>query len=199
MEKDKTIVELENAYVLYYNDRNSEYGEALAIDILDHPSDPNGHDNILNEWLIANGDERGTASIEVKTPKYTDKAYKPFYFKINNQTKIIDLDGKRVSKDELDRDVRVGLVARAVPYDNDYGTGIKRVLETIVVYEPKHKTQTNLARIKKMREEREKLEKESDSRETPQSANGSEAKVDNAKPDTSKTQDNKLNLDEVPF
>ena len=157
MEEYDTILELDNAYVLGYYDKSSgKYGEALSIDVLDDPSNPDGDLYKVDKWLRDNGDEYGTSNLHVKTEEHTDKDYMPFYFKITTQTKVVDLDGKKLSKDELARGANVGLVARAVPYEYEGRSGIMRLLETIVVYEPKHKTQTNLEHIKRMRAERMK-------------------------------------------
>lgn len=154
MENNNDILELDNAYVLSYFDKNSKYGEALSIDIFDDPNNPESDENKIDTWLKHNGDERGTNGTKVLTDKYTDNKYIPFYFKITAQTKIIDLDGKKVSKDELVKGARVGLVARAVPYEYEGRSGISRPLEMIVVYEPKNRTQTNLEHIAKMRADR---------------------------------------------
>ena len=148
------ILELDDAYVLNYYDKNGKYGEALAIDAFSDPNDPEGVENKIDKWLKDNGDEHGTSKLEVRTEKYSGKDYIAFYFKITTQTKIVDLDGKKLSKDELVRGANVGLVARAVPYEYEGRSGIMRLLETVVVYEPKRRTQTNLDRIRKMREER---------------------------------------------
>ncbi len=154
MKNYNDILELDDAYVLSYFDKNSKYGEALSIDIFDDPNNPESAENKIDTWLKHNGDERGTSSTKVLTDKYTGEEHMPFYFKITSQTKIIDLDGKKVSKDELVKGTRVGLVARAVPYEYEGRSGISRPLEMVVVYEPKNRTQTNLEHIVKMREAR---------------------------------------------
>lgn len=166
MENNNDILELDDAYVLSYYDRNSKYGEALSIDILDDPNDPESDGNKIDTWLKHNGDERGTSGTRVVPDKYTGNDYMPFYFKITAQTKIIDLDGKKVSKDELVKGARVGLVARAVPYEYEGRSGISRPLEMIVVYEPKNRTQTNLEHIAKMRADRLARERKAESSET---------------------------------
>lgn len=157
------ILELDNAYVLNYFDRSSKYGEALSIDIFDDPNNPESDECKIDTWLKHNGDERGTSDTKVLTDKYDGTYYMPFYFKITPQTKIVDLNGKKVLKDELVRGTRVGLVARAVPYEYEGHSGISRPLEMIVVYEPKNRTQTNLEHIAKMREARLTKEKASNS------------------------------------
>ena len=100
MEEYDTTLELDNAYVLGYYDKSSgKYGEAVSIDIFDNPNDPEGILYKVDKWLRDNGDECGTNNIQVKTEKHTDKDYMPFYFKITTQTKVVDLDGKKLSKE----------------------------------------------------------------------------------------------------
>lgn len=199
MENNNDILELDDAYVLSYFDKNSKYGEALSIDILDDPNDPESDENKIDTWLKHNGDERGTNGTKVLTDKYTGNDYMPFYFKITTQTKIIDLDGKKVSKDELVKGARVGLVARAVPYEYEGRSGISRPLEMIVVYEPKNRTQTNLEHIAKMRADRLAKENKVESGEATadEPSTNSEEKPSNntANPPA----DPEVDLGEIPF
>ena len=199
MENNNDILELDDAYVLSYFDKNSKYGEALSIDILDDPNDPESDGNKIDTWLKHNGDERGTSGTKVLTDKYTSNDYMPFYFKITAQTKIIDLDGKKVSKDELVKGARVGLVARAVPYEYEGRSGISRPLEMIVVYEPKNRTQTNLEHIAKMRADRLAKENKAESGEATadEPSTNSEEKPSNntANPPA----DPEVDLSRIPF
>lgn len=199
MENNNDILELDDAYVLSYFDKNSKYGEALSIDILDDPNDPESDENKIDTWLKHNGDERGTNGTKVLTDKYTGNDYMPFYFKITTQTKIIDLDGKKVSKDELVKGARVGLVARAVPYEYEGRSGISRPLEMIVVYEPKNRTQTNLEHIAKMRADRLAKENKAESGEVTadEPSTNSEEKPSNntANPPA----DPEVDLSRIPF
>ena len=203
MKNNTDILELDDAYVLNYHDKNSRYGEALSIDILDDPSNPESNENKIDTWLKQNGDERGTSSAKVLTDKYTDKDYIPFYFKITLQTKIVDLNGKKVSKDELVKGTNIGLVARAVPYEYEGRSGVMRLLETIVVYEPKYRTKTNLEHIKRMREER--MNKNNALKSSKNDNIGEAEPIDNKEADekseaqTNATSDSMLSPDEIPF
>ena len=192
------ILELDNAYVLNYFDRGSKYGEALSIDIFDNPYDPESTSCKIDAWLNQNGDERGVNDTKTLTDKYTGVYYMPFYFKITPQTKIVDLNGKKVLKDELVKGTRIGLVARAVPYEYEGHSGISRPLEMVVVYEPKNRTQTNLEHITKMREARLAKEKANDSEtvaEKPSADVEKEPSSDTASPLTS----SEVDLSRIPF
>ncbi|MBR3236313.1 hypothetical protein IKF92_01340 [Candidatus Saccharibacteria bacterium] len=199
MENNNDILELDDAYVLSYYDRNSKYGEALSIDILDDPNDPESDGNKIDTWLKHNGDERGTNGTKVLTDKYTGNDYMPFYFKITAQTKIIDLDGKKVSKDELVKGAGVGLVARAVPYEYEGRSGISRPLEMIVVYEPKNRTQTNLEHITKMRADRLARERKAESSETTTDKPSADSEEKPSSDTTNPPADPEVDLSRIPF
>lgn len=197
MENDKTILELDDEYVLYYNEKSNNHGESLSINIFDDPNEPESTSNKINEWLEKNGGTFSESEKKVYTEKYSNMDYTPFYFKITSQTKIIDLDGKRVSKDELVKHTNIGLVARAVPYEYDGRSGVTRLLETVVVYEPKHRTRTNLEHITKMREAR-LAQKANDSEivaEKPSADVEKEPSSDAASPLTSP----EVDLSRIPF
>ena len=199
MENNNDILELDNAYVLSYFDKNSKYGEALSIDILDDPNDPEGVENKIDTWLKHNGDERGTSGTKVLTDKYTGGEYMPFYFKITSQTKIIDLNGKKLSKDELVRGAKAGLIARAVPYKYEGRSGISRLLEMIVVYEPKNRTQTNLEHIVKMRADRLAKERKSESSETTTDASSADVEEKPSSDTANPSTDTEVDLSRIPF
>lgn len=199
MENNNDILELDDAYVLSYFDKNSKYGEALSIDIFDDPNNPESDENKIDTWLKHNGDERGTNGTKVLTDKYTDNKYIPFYFKITAQTKIIDLDGKKVSKDELVKGARVGLVARAVPYEYEGRSGISRPLEMIVVYEPKNRTQTNLEHIAKLRANRLAKERKAESSETTTDKPSADIEEKPSSDTANPPADPEVDLGEIPF
>lgn len=166
MENNKTILELDDEYVLYYNEKSNNHGESLSINIFDDTNDPESTSNKINEWLENNGGSFSDSEKKVNFEKYSDLTYTPFYFKITSQTEIIDLDGERVSKDELVKGTNVGFVARAVPYEYEGRSGVTRLLETVVVYEPNHRTQTNLEHLVKMRANRLAKERKAEISET---------------------------------
>ncbi len=197
MENDKTILELDDEYVLYYNEKNSNHGESLVIDILDDQSKPESSEDIISKWLTDNGGAFSESEKKVYTEKYSNMDYTPFYFKITSQTKIIDLDGKSVSKDELVKHTNIGLVARAVPYEYNGRSGVTRLLETVVVYEPKHRTQTNLEHITKKREARLAQKANDDEAATEKPADNVEEKPSNNT--TNSATDTEVDLSRIPF
>ncbi len=203
MENDETILELDNEYVLYYNEKSNNHGESLSINIFDDPSDPESSEYKIGEWLAKNGGNFSDSETKVNHEKHSNLTYTPFYFKITSQTKIIDLDGQRLAKEELVKGTNIGLVARAVPYEYEGRSGVMRLLETIVVYEPKHRTKTNLEHIRQMREKR--LSKDNalensknDSAEEAEHITNKEAD-EKSEPQTNATSDGMLSPDEIPF
>lgn len=197
METKDTLV-LDNEHVLAYYDKASQYGEALAIGVTEESDDPNGSWHKIRKWLADNGDTITMGKIKEKsTQSLNNKDVKPFYFKITSQTKILDLDNKRLAKEELASGINIGLVARAVPYKNDFGSGIMRILETIIVFEPQHRTKKNVDAIKNAREERKRREGGNIVDEDSQLTVATEQSNKNAQP--SQLGFEGIDMDNIPF
>lgn len=200
MENDETILELDNEYVLYHNEKSNYHGESLSINIFDGPSNPESSGYKIGEWLAKNGGSFSDSETKINYEKYSNLTYTPFYFKITSRTRIIDLDGKRLSKDELIKGTNIGLVARAVPYEYEERSGVMRLLETIVVYEPKRRTQTNLEHIKRMRAERTYKSDVLENGNTKEAKPITDKEADKkSEPQTNANSNDMLSLDEIPF
>ena len=164
--EDKSLLILDNERVLYYNDSKSRYGASVAIDIFG-PDDPLGSGERIRKWYAENNIGDGYPKTKPREMRNTNMTVEPCYFRISSWTKIIDLDGHKLTEDELRPGVKIGLVAKACPYNNIYGQGTTYSLEQIIVYEPKFANVDYLkqfkqksAKIEKLRAEREEAEKE---------------------------------------
>lgn len=182
--KDETILIIDDAPCNYYNDGKNGNGESIAIDVLG--ADELKHD--IEEWYEKNGVGSGS-------PVYYFKDYKTItiescFFKMTPYTKIVDINGRSLSTNYLDRNSRVSLVVRAVPYDNEFGKGVTHSVELVMILNPKeNKTNEYLKMVKNKRIKTKKV---------PAPTSNSEDKTE-LSPLPKVETDNDFNSDEIPF
>lgn len=167
--EDKSVLYLDHEYLLYYNGPKSKYGESVAIDVFGPPDDPLGSYHRIAEWYKENNIGKGYPQTRERTLKNSNEVVEPCYFKVSPWTKITDMNDTELTKDELRPGVKIGLVAKAYPYDNMYGQGTTYSLEQIIIYEPKYSNTNYLQQFKRksaeLEKQREEMEKKCDERE----------------------------------
>ena len=90
----------------------------------------------INRWLKDNNVNEGVTCLPRRRRLYRDDELMLKYrFGLDRHTKIVDSNGKRLPKKNLNEDSDIDIVVRIYPGTYWRGLGVKRLVEKIVVHD----------------------------------------------------------------
>lgn len=130
MKEDKALLKLEKVKFANFGTRTCPPRKYLSIDLF---SNWTSMDKIT-KWLRANNIDEPVSCVP-RRKLYGDEFMLKYRFGLDRHTKIVDSNGKRLPKKNLNEDSDIDIVVRIYPGTYWRGLGVKRLVEKIVVHD----------------------------------------------------------------